>query len=675
MPVRSALVTGVLASLLAATPAVALNDSAGEDQVAFPSYGEPAAQVLDAGDADGDGVGDVATTFPPATGVDGQAHVVFGRREGGVAGPTELAARGYRIDGVRGAAAPVGDVDGDGRADLAVPQADGLTVVFGRPRTGVVAAGDPRADGYVVTGAGPLIGYWGAGSRRPAVVGLGDLDGNGRADLVVSDESVIRIVYTPDAPAGATVDVADPGARVGVVRDPGGVHMAALGDVDRDGRRELGVIQRDGGRILGLSVPRAGEDLDAQQAVEQGRAFELRGASGRVSSLEAAGDHDGDGIEDLALILAGFDRYGMVAFALPLGARRDLGAPEAGYRVDGAWDPLIAIGDQDGDARPDLAYGPFARLSTGPVLHFTDDDFFYSGGNTMWIAGTTADRDGDGRRELIVAEHVPDGAGGRRTRYGVNDSGRVLVHAATVDAAPPATPCEPVRFSATWADAPYSAAAAAAEARMQVEIRPAGGGTGEIVGAKGVRLGGPGPFVLSVDAPTLGPVFTRGGTYDYRVQLVQAHGLQTSGPWRRISLPGSRIGPPPVCGSGGARAARDRRRPVLQLATPRRARAARGWRVLRGRATDGAGGSGVERVEVGLVRRVATRCRRFDGRRFARPAGCRRARRGRVAVVVRRGRWRLRVRGVVRGRYELRLRAADRAGNATAAPVRRLRLR
>ena len=111
---------------------------------------------------------------------------------------------------------------------------------------------------------------------------------------------------------------------------------------------------------------------------------------------------------------------------------------------------------------------------------------------------------------------------------------------------------------------------------------------------------------------------------------------------------------------------RDVTAPRVSLLRSSRSGHVAGWRILRLRADDDAG-SGVSRVEVGVVRTDRGRCRGFDGIRFARRA-CASARRLLVPAAVRPdGTFALRLAGLTPGRYELRLRASDFAGNTRAA--------
>ncbi|MBW2462978.1 MAG: FG-GAP repeat protein [Deltaproteobacteria bacterium] len=201
-------------------------------------------------DFDGDGYADALVGARRQTGVafrEGAAWVLYGGPPGVAEPAREMPAPDSEVDAYFGVdLANLGDVNGDGYADAAVGahQVDGVAVDSGRAyvyygsETGLSAAPDVQLDLPV---AAPMA-YFGRG-----VTGLGDVNGDGYADLAVGAYGV----------AGATTGEGNVfvyyGSASGVSPAPGvtlsatdaqeseafGVRVAAAGDVDGDGFSEL----------------------------------------------------------------------------------------------------------------------------------------------------------------------------------------------------------------------------------------------------------------------------------------------------------------------------------------------------------------------------------------------------------------------------------------------------
>ena len=249
-------------------------------------------------DLDGDGVNELvvgepfSTVFGAATA--GRVYIF----EGDLTGARSTADADHRIDGsysdmrLGNSVGDAGDQDGDGVVDLLVSGEFGLTAA-------VLTSAD--LDGDVEDSA--LVRLYDPTSAAPEPVVVGDLDGDGRRDLVALRDEVW--VFTDLA--GAVVTDIDPSAAALYTGDRSVFYQAKnLGDIDGDGRAETLLTvpdyAADGGSWAGL-LP--GADWPEGPAVLASdlpfRAVPTRRDAFLGQRAEVVGDVDGDGRVDVAI--------------------------------------------------------------------------------------------------------------------------------------------------------------------------------------------------------------------------------------------------------------------------------------------------------------------------------------------------------------------------------------
>ncbi|HCH61830.1 MAG TPA: hypothetical protein DFR83_03420, partial [Deltaproteobacteria bacterium] len=341
-------------------------------------------------DGSGDRLGQGIAAGEDLTG-DGNADVIFGARYNDDAynnagsayiwtGPFTTGSSNYAAnadvqltgtandDFAFGGLAMVGDVNGDGNADLLVGAAhaeqSGYPTDAGEAYLiyGPISS-DLSLSAADVTWQGEAdYDYLGG-----AVDTVGDLDGDGYADLAVgaakqddggTDAGALYLMYGPASGGGGVSSAADAmitGAAAGDGLSPA---IASLGDMDGDGADDFAVSAPktgNGGTVylfygaLSTTVSASTANVTLEQSV---------GGNGAGYSIAAAGDVDGDGNLDIAVNDSGADNLGKLYVYLgPLSGTLDLEeAPIifTGSIGEGFGWSVTGMGDADGDGQDDL---------------------------------------------------------------------------------------------------------------------------------------------------------------------------------------------------------------------------------------------------------------------------------------------------------------------------------
>jgi hypothetical protein len=352
-------------------------------------------------DIDGDGLPDVVATYSMVEGAPPHIGFVAVYLQDRTRPGTFLPAATYGA-GDDPVSAAIGDLDGDGKADIVTTNAILSTNGAGASTVSVLLQ-DLANPGHFHAAARYATGV------NPQSVAIGDLDGDGMLDLAVADDLGISLLFQNPAAPGTFL----PHTPISVGNP---TYSVSIADLNGDSKRDLVVTNAVSVLVLLQDPQMAGSFLAPASY-----------SAGAQPIFASVGDLDGDGKPDLAVANLGSPSdpsTASVSVLLQNPAVPGSFLTSVTYAT-GLRSAAVAIADLNGDGEADLAVADSGMLvgpcppscgSTGARISVLLQNFAALGqflsatnypatGSDYISSVAIADMNGDGKADLIIAQY------------------------------------------------------------------------------------------------------------------------------------------------------------------------------------------------------------------------------------------------------------------------------
>jgi trimeric autotransporter adhesin len=289
----------------------------------------------------------------------------------------------------------IGDIDGDGKADVAVTNlaANTISVFRNTSSSGSITSGSFATKVDFTTGSSPYSAV------------LGDVDGDGKLDLVVANEASNTVSVLRNTASSGSITSGSFASKVDFATGTNPISIA-IADIDMDGKPDL-VTANFYSNTVSVLRNTVGSGISSSSF-----AAKVDFATATHPYSVAVGDLDGDGLPDIAVANQG---SASVSVLRNTSASGTITSSSIAAKVDfttGTNPYYVALADIDGDGKLDIAVVNNSSNSISIFRNTASSGSITSGSFTAKVDFTTGaspynvsagDIDGDGKVDLAVA--------------------------------------------------------------------------------------------------------------------------------------------------------------------------------------------------------------------------------------------------------------------------------
>jgi gliding motility-associated-like protein len=312
--------------------------------------------------------------------------------DGGIIDACSFAAKVDVTTGSEPYSIAIGDLDSDGKPDLAVANqiSNTISVFKNISILGSITAGSFAAKVDFIT------------NSEPYYVGIHDLDGDGKPELIVSNNDSDNVSIYKNTTTTGVINVSSFAAKVDFATEENPWNVA-IDDFDLDGKPDLAVVNDVSNSVSVLKNQTTPGSITASSFAPA-----VNFATGAFPIGIDSKDLDGDGKSDLVVTNQSDNSISILRNTSTVGS---ITATSFAAKVDLATglDPYsVSIGDLNDNGKPDVVVANFSsgslsvfdNISNSGSIDFLTKVDFTSGAGALDVK--LSDIDGDGKPDAVV---------------------------------------------------------------------------------------------------------------------------------------------------------------------------------------------------------------------------------------------------------------------------------